>query len=266
MISQRVCFAALVIPTPPDVECHITIAVAKDVTEPETRMMQQDLERKIRPHLPIQVEICNYRLRGNDNTIPTYDVSFPDPAVAHMLKQYYRTYYKGDASKRQYPHLEAHVTVDTPAKLAWIEEIIRGNQKGCIQIAETTFQVRNEGGEAVFNNETWKCNSCSQLNLVTQKECGTPNCFQWRPQQAMPRRQGDWECCGVIVFGSKPNCLKCGRPKPDLMARNLDAPSAPSIYEVPPRQKGRYPDWYCCGDMVFGSKPNCWKCGKKRPN
>lgn len=247
--SKRVCFAALVIPSPLDVECHITIGVAKDVTEPETRMMQQDLERKIRPHLPIQVDICNYRLRGNDNTIPTYDVSFPDLAVDHMLKSYYRTYYKGDPSKRQYPLLEPHVTVDTPAKLAWIEEIIRGHQKGCgIQVNDTTFQVRNEGGEAVFNNETWKCNSCSRLNPVTQKECSTPGCSQWRPLQAMPRRDG---------------------PSAPL------APSGDSIYEVPPpmnapvyrpnNSKGRYPDWRCCGDMVFGSKANCWKCGRKRP-
>lgn len=292
---KRVCFAALVIPAPPDVECHITIGVAKDVTEPETRIMQQELERKIRPHLPIQVEICNYRLRGNDNTIPTYDVSFPDPAVDHMLKSYYRTYYKGDPAKRQYPHLEPHVTVDTPSKLAWIEEIIRGNQKGCVQVTDTTFQVRNEGGEAVFNNETWRCNSCARLNPIVQKECSTPGCSQWRPQQAMPRREGDWECCGSIVFGSKPSCFKCGRPNPSMKSvhtpiwngspmtsnQRIEAPSAPfapsevSVYEAPPSAPqpsgGSFPrvyrsDWLCCGDMVFGSKLNCRKCGRKRPN
>lgn len=271
--QKRVCFAALVIPTRVDVECHITIGVAKDVSEPEARVMQQDLERKIRPLLPIQAEICNYRLRGNDNSIPTYDVSFPDPVVEKVLKQYYRTYYKGDPSKRQYPLLEPHVTVDTPEKLDWIETIIRGNQKGCIQVVDTTFQVRNEGGEAVFDQETWRCNSCARSNPIGQKECATPGCSQWRPQQAMPRRPGDWECCGNVVFASRPSCFKCGRANPGYQVNQA---SAPSIYELPPYRGpmpliegdngGFHRDWRCCGDMVFGSKRNCRKCGRARPN
>lgn len=281
--GKRVCFAALVLPgLPVDVECHITIGMAKDVTEHESRMMQQALERLIRPHLPFQVEVCNYRLRGNDNTIPTYDVSFPDRIVDDLLKKFYRTYYKGDPAKRQYPLLEPHVTVDTPAKLAHVESLIHGPQKGCFQVSETTFQVRQEGGDAIYSPDDWKCASCHKVNPIGRKECLTPGCSQWRPQQAMPRRPGDWECCGSVVFASKPNCLKCGRPNPNLMARHLDAPSAPSapsIYEMaPPQQRSmaipvppaaarkvRHPDWYCCGDMVFGSKASCWKCGRPRP-
>lgn len=282
--GKRVCFVALIVPAPVDVELHITIGVAKDVTEHESRMIQQAMERLIRPHLPIQVEICNYRLRGNDNTIPTYDVAFPDGIVDQLLKKFYRTYYKGDPAKRQYPLLEAHVTVDTPAKLAHIESLIHGPQKGCFQVVDTTFQVRQEGADPVYSAEDWKCASCGKANPIGRKECLTAGCSQWRPQQAMPRRPGDWECCGSIVFGSKPNCLKCGRPNPNLMARNLEAPSAPpapfaqSLYETPPppanasavavlkqEVKFYHPDWRCCGQMVFGSKPQCWKCGRRRP-
>lgn len=269
-MDKRVCFVALIIPSPVDVECHVTIGVAKDVTEHESRLMQQELERKIRPHLPIQMEICNYRLRGNDNTIPTYDVSFPDATIEALLKKYYRTHFKGDPSKRQYPLLEPHVTVDTPERLAHIESLIRGPNKGCITIHDTTFQVRNEGGEAVFDQEKWKCNSCARFNPIGQKECTSPGCSQWRPQEAMPKRPGDWECCGTVIFASRTSCFKCGKSN--------QAASAPSIYEVSPLASGgggggggnfrkiRYPDWRCCGDLVFGSKPNCWKCGRARPN
>jgi hypothetical protein len=288
--GKRVCFAALIVPAPVDVELHITVGVAKDVTEHEARMMQVEMERKIRPHLPIQVEICNYRLRGNDNTIATYDVAFPDRIVDELLKKFYRAFYKGDPAKRQYPLLEAHVTVDTPAKLSYIESLIHGPQKGCFQVLDTTFQVRQEGGDPIYSSDDWKCASCGKTNPIERKECLTIGCSQWRPQQAMPRRPGDWECCGSIVFGSKPNCLKCGRPNPNLMATNFDAaPSAPfapfsqSLYEAPPPapahphvaaalmqhsapdRRGYHPDWRCCGDLVFGSKTHCRKCGRRRP-
>jgi hypothetical protein len=251
---QRVCFSALIISN----DCHVTIGIAKDATEHESRMMQQDLERKIRSQLPIRVEIGNFKLRGSDNTIPTYDIIIPDTSVDTLLKRYYRAYFKGDPSKRQFPILEPHVTVDTPEKLQYIESLINGPQKGCIEISDTTFQVRNDGGEAIFNQETWKCNSCQQSNPINQKECGTVGCAQWRPQQAMPRRPGDWDCCGEVVFASRSSCFKCGKAK--------DAPSAPSIYEIPPPRpkKIRLPDWYCCGEMVFGSKTNCYKCGHPR--
>jgi len=38
---------------------------------------------------------------------------------------------------------------------------------------------------------------------------------------------------------------------------------APKIYIS--RLPNRFYDWKCCGGLVFGSKSNCYKCGKRNP-
>lgn len=57
---------------------------------------------------------------------------------------------------------------------------------------------------------TWMCGSCNKVNSMSIKECSRPGCTQWRP---MPKRNGDWSCCGEMQFASRSNCRRCGNPK-----------------------------------------------------
>ncbi len=104
----------------------------------------------------------------------------------------------------------------------------------------------------------------------------------WRP--------GDWKCskCNIMIFGSKNTCSKCGELKNSVKSNNPNDWKCPRCqnlvfgYKKQCRcdqsgqsgQPGRclsyanFPDsrksldWTCaCGELVFGSRINCRKCG-----
>lgn len=79
-------------------------------------------------------------------------------------------------------------------------------------------------------------------------------------------RPPDWDCpqCGATgVYGSKPNCFKCGAPNPGMPgAKQQDRGGFRG-------GNSRPPDWDCpqCGATgCFGSKPTCFRCGAPNPN
>ena len=59
--------------------------------------------------------------------------------------------------------------------------------------------------------EEWKCRKCGKSNPMTQKECSTSRCREWRPRHLAPKRKGDWECCGEVQFASRKKCRKCDK-------------------------------------------------------
>jgi len=119
-----------------------------------------------------------------------------------------------------------------------------------------------------------------------------------------PLREGDWFCpsCRAAVFARAATCFKCSAPKP-AQPEYCVGPPQPG-WEAPPRRSfddrprdfrldrrasspppqhrrewdNRRPDvpkrgaperrpgdWDCaCGAHVFGSRPQCYKCGAPR--
>jgi len=82
-------------------------------------------------------------------------------------------------------------------------------------------------------------------------------------------RPPDWDCpqCGATgVYGSKPNCFKCGAPNPGIPgAKQQDRGG----FRGGNGGNSRPPDWDCaqCGATgCFGSKPTCFRCGAPNPN
>jgi len=262
---KRACFGALVIPDTPD--CHITIVVNKDASNVEINQIQQDLERIIRPHLPIRVRIGNYQLLGSDNSIPAYGCQFVDPTIAGLIAKFYADRYKGQQGKRLFPVLEPHVTVDAPERLAAIEDLIF-EQRGLVQVTETIFRTHSEGEAAPplapkTSETVWKCSECHKVNPIGRRECSGHDCDQWRPREMMPSKPGDWRCCGMVQFASRSSCFKCGKPKngvPNAYHQPPFAPSAPLLH----RRRGSW-DCQCCGDHQFAKNLACRMCGVKKP-
>ncbi|CAD7960129.1 unnamed protein product [Amoebophrya sp. A120] len=110
-------------------------------------------------------------------------------------------------------------------------------------------------------------------------------------QQDHPNaRPGDWNCpgCGMLVFGSKDSCFKCGysrlndagppgTPGGASGTRPSNNASGPySSFNAAPTPVGassgagsqnvRPGDWACpkCNTNVFASKDSCFKCGYSR--
>ena len=77
----------------------------------------------------------------------------------------------------------------------------------------------------------------------------------------MSRRPGDWDCpvCNQLIFGSRPECRKCGSKKPGISTTTITT----STHNVT-RRPG---DWNCpnCNVVIFGSRSECRKCGSKKP-
>jgi hypothetical protein len=93
---------------------------------------------------------------------------------------------------------------------------------------------------------------------------------------------GDWLCsCGVVCFGKRAKCYRCGEPRPDdaadavpevSAAGNLGSGKASrvggnaqaSAASARPRRPG---DWDCpgCKAVVFASKLRCFRCAAPRP-
>lgn len=67
-------------------------------------------------------------------------------------------------------------------------------------------------------------------------------------------KQSDWNCvnCNMMIFGSKPKCLKCGAANPNKK-NTIDT---------------QHGDWNCpkCNCLVFASKNKCFKCGNDKSN
>lgn len=245
---HRVCFGALVIP---GTDCHVTIAVNKHASNIDITRIQQDLERAIRPHLPIVLHIGNYCKMGADGTKDAYRILFDDPVVEKLIKRFYREHYRGQPGKRLFPDLEPHVTVDTPEKLHAIERLVH-EYKGVVKVVDTDFKTHTEGQpdtstanempllEPTFvyqaahpstssapaatsaplartmTPSVWKCPECYHINPIGRRECSGYDCDQWRPAHLRPqsaRRSGDWMCCNTVQFASRASCFKCGKPK-----------------------------------------------------
>lgn len=99
-------------------------------------------------------------------------------------------------------------------------------------------------------------------------------------------RPGDWKCekCGAVVYASKERCFKCGTGKPvpvEQIIQAWKAAKAARDYATSDRLRAelqergvdaeqtvaRAGDWKCsCGAIVYASKPNCFKCGKQKPD
>jgi hypothetical protein len=175
--------------------------------------------------------------------------------------------------------LDPHITVDTPERLRDVEYLIR-TQQGKFQATDVLFNARassplnrlpNEQGLPLLNrspskrslpSNTWHCQECGVSNLLSFKECSTPSCTQWRPIELMPRRSGDWECCGTVQFASRSACFKCGRAKNGSPYEA--APSAPPQSQIDQGpSKRRRQDWICpdCNDHQFARNSECRQCG-----
>ena len=216
--SSSSCFVALVVPGAPG--CHITIGNNKDASAEDVADMRHHYESYIKPCFPFEVQVCNFRLRGNKNEFPTYDCRATSPGVQNLLETFYRIYYRGKEGKYLYPLLEMHVTVDTPERRRAIEDIVRKNSNGTFMVTEAIFETRNDAADAsaIFDAETWTCLRCQHVNPIGSKMCSgmAGVCTQWRPKAAIAPpvpRDGDWECCGELQFKTRLACRKCGTRK-----------------------------------------------------
>jgi 2'-5' RNA ligase len=144
MEEKRIAFAALKVPSPPHLDLHITIARRFDLGEAERQAMQFDLERLIRPHLPIRVDFGNFCHLGENGSFPAYKVIIPNVAVWNLIKEYHQRYYREAPGKALYPQLKLHVTVDTPEKRDFFEGMIRTGQ-GYFMVNDTLFLHPNQG-------------------------------------------------------------------------------------------------------------------------
>jgi hypothetical protein len=283
--QSRTCFVALVV-SAEDPELHITIATTSNASNHEIKIMQQDLERKVRPYLPIEVKIGNFRMRGSYNDVQTYDCTFTDTIVSQVIATFYEDNYRAAYGKRMFPVLEPHITVDTTAKLNLFEAMIV-EQQGVFTVVDTIFSTRSDSvvpaaAAAVpsspprpMGTETWVCPECKKWNPISSKECAQFGCDQWRPKKCMPGRVGDWECCGETQFASRSNCRRCGNAKTGSLQGvysappyPMDAASAPPPPPENPRAKQKHKaDWTCpgCGDNQWARNKRCRMCSTERP-
>lgn len=228
------CFVAFQLPG----GCHVTITMARDVDSKRVEEMQMRWNNIISIHPTPKFIIGNYCLLGSDSTIPAYKCKPESELLHHLLKDFHRNFYEPSPHKRCYPDLKTHITVDTPEKLQFVEDIIRGPQKSVVISLKPIFEARNKEQEelnAQVDERAWTCVRCNNRNPKDVKECLGIACDQWRPKKAMPEY--------------------------------FAPPSAPSLSAVQPKRK-RYSDWTCgnCGeDDIFGSRDKCHKCGANRP-
>lgn len=278
-------------------DLHVTIGRRYDATEAELLAMKTYVDEMLRPHLPFKITFGNFCYLGESNTIPVYRVYFEDPF--NLVKDFYQQFYKEADGKPLYPKPKFHVTVDTPEKRRVIETLIRHSPT--FELLKVSFKSRVEGGAVDVDDKSWKCQTCGNFNPLSQKECLSRGCDQWRPVGisnsvdggSVAAKPGDWTCCGYNNFASRATCAKCGRPpfQPvvDRAVAIEDAyalpPSAPAASVMPAQEAyapiravaaeapkasyfivGGRGDWMCvrCNFKIFGSKDRC-KCGTRRP-
>ncbi len=257
----RIGFAAFEVSSDPEI--HISIGRRYDATEDELIEMQQFIDTKIKPYLPSSIIFGNFCHMGENGTFPAYRVSFTNGILAGTVDWFYECFYKEAPGKALYPNPKFHVTVDTPAKREFIETMIRTRR--VMQLTNVLFKTRIEGGNVEITDTTWRCQICEKVNPLTQRNCLTAGCDQWRPLHDEKERYGDWICpygCGVNNFGSRTQCMKCNRPKDAISVYEIPPPSAPIA------RGGYKPDWWCmkCQFNVFGKKDRCSKCNTLNPN
>jgi hypothetical protein len=210
----RVGYISCVIGNPAD-DLHMTIVRRYDACDEDLILMQLDVER-FKVSLPFSIKWGNFCQMGEVGTIPAYRVYFTHALwPVHLHDQYY----KEAPGKAIWRKPKFHVTVDTPAKRAALEAMIRASAD--YRITDMSFKTRVEGGQQEVNGDTWTCASCGcRTNPIGRKTCSEPNCDQWRPIAAV-ERPGDWYCpCGKLNFAFRNLCMGCGQN---------NAPSAPSI-------------------------------------
>ncbi len=122
------------------------------------------------------------------------------------------------------------------------------------EIPQVVFETRVEGTTTTSEGDHWKCAVCGKSNPISQKECDTLGCVQWKPKQV---RDGDWMCCGINNYASRSVCMKCGNAKNGNNNNSNIQPSAPQVPS----------NWWCsnCRFEVYGSKASCKKCGSVNP-
>jgi len=129
----------------------------------------------------------------------------------------------------------------------------------------------------IFNNfnimmghlKSWKCNKCYISNDISERECRGRSCSEWRPRHLIPKRKGDWECCGETQFASRNKCRKCEKDKSDQtrvqkLKEQYMANGWPNNNRIVTFRPG---DWMCvkCNDHQFADRTQCRKCGSSRP-
>ena len=247
-------------------DMHVTIGRRYDATEEELVEMQRFVDDHIKPCEPFRITFGNFCHMGERGTFPAYKVYFNDP----IIHEFYRGFYKEAPGKALYPKPKFHVTVDTPVKREMLENMMRSCNYTMI-LSNATFKTRVEGGDAEVTDSTWQCQVCRNTNPISQKQCLSQGCDQWRPIGLAPSRPGDWTCCGVNNYSSRTYCMVCKQQKP--LSNNVDSPydlpppsaSAPVLQQVH-ALKHRIGDWWCprCNFKIFASKDHCIKCGTKR--
>ncbi len=278
---------------------HVTVATRYGATDFELVEMKRYVDELFNT-VKITVAVGNFCKLGEDFSIPAYKVKIQgDLSVAFELL--YKKYYRAAPGKPMFPDPEFHVTLDTREKRERFEEQIRNNN--ILEVQKVVFETRVD--DQVMQNPvlenpvlenpalrnttaTWVCLVCNMLNPMSIKQCSTPGCTQWRPKP--PARDGDWMCCGVNNYASRPKCMKCNQPRD---AHNYVIPprtenvshiendhvsntyvSTPSRIETyasiqrefvsaPPAPK----NWWCrnCKFEIYGSKTTCSKCGSTNP-
>lgn len=253
-------------------DLHVTIGRRYGATDEELVEMQRFVDDRIKPCEPFVVTFGNFCQMGERGTFPAYRVYFEDRVVL----EFYRRFYKEAPGKALYPKPKFHVTVDTPQK----REILENMMRSCgyrMLLSNATFKTRVEGGDPEVTESTWQCQVCRNVNPVSQKQCLSQGCDQWRPiglSAATPVRPGDWTCCGVNNYASRSLCMVCNKPKLASIGSDqspYDLPPPPSSASAPVLQqlqaaKYRIGDWRCprCNFKIFASKDQCIKCGTKR--
>ena len=218
--AVQTCFVALKVPTLQS-ECHVTVGMNHAASPEEVADMKTEFAQLIRPYFPIEMEVCNYNPRGSGNGIPAYDVRFKDSTLKQVVENYYRRHYRQKQGGRMFPLLNPHISVDDERSLADVEQLICQHQ-GRFQVTEFIINVRPARSSLSApsapppiqtQSQQWLCPECGVSNAINVKECATATCSQWRPLDMMPKKAGDWMCCGTVQFASRSACFKCGKAK-----------------------------------------------------
>lgn len=105
----------------------------------------------------------------------------------------------------------------------------------------------------------WECKRCHKTNNLSTKECGGFRCREWRPRSSIPKRKGDWSCCGETQFASRQKCRKCFKDKTNDKEEIVVTNDKVITF--------RHGDWMCgkCQVHQFAHRTECFKCGASRP-
>lgn len=214
-------------------DLHLTIGRRFDATDLELVAMQNFVDGKIRPRLPLTIHFGNFCHMGETGNFPAYKVYFVNPEEDSLVKEFYHTYYKEGPNKALYPWPKFHVTCDTAAKREALEAIIRNNK--IFKLHKIDFKSRVEGATIQVAGQQWICPMCATFNSLEMKVCRGEGCDQWRSKELArmvnnfesvgnaretiitepEMRTGDWTCqvCRFQNFASRTECKNCQRPQ-----------------------------------------------------